>query len=263
VTRRDFIGLAGSATLLRGQTSSQVRGLEIARKSIQALGGDAFRFMPGRTEVGRAYSFYREKISGLDIAHISTKYLPAQENGALRMKQRQVFGKKQDSWVILTDTGAWQVNYKGATPLPAERVRQFTDSTLHEIFYILRARIDEPGMSFESHGRDVVENQPVEVVEIYDSENRSVTVWFHQDTLLPVKQRFKRWDDLIKDQREEVTRYTKYREAGNGVMWPHDTQRERDKEKTFELYSDKVTIGGNLEDRLFGLPPGIDILKLK
>jgi hypothetical protein len=46
-------------------------------------------------------------------------------------------------------------------------------------------------------------------------------------------------------------------------MWPHDTQRERDKEKTFELYSDKVTIGGNLEDRLFGLPPGIDILKLK
>ena len=265
MTRRGFISLAGCAGFalpkkLRAQTSAE-RGKQIVDKALLALGGDGFRFMNARTEVGRAYSFYRDRISGLDIAHIYTKYLPAQEDGSLRMKQRQVFGKKQDSWVILTGSAAWQVNYKGATQLPAERAKQFTETTLHDIFYILRARIDEPGMTFESHGRDVVENQPVEVIEIYDSENRNLTAWFHQDTLLPVKQRFRRWDDMIKDQREEVTRYTKYREASDGVMWPHDTQRERDKEKTFELYSDKVTVGGNLEDRLFELPPGVRILK--
>jgi hypothetical protein len=90
-----------------------------------------------------------------------------------------------------------------------------------------------------------------------------VTVWIHQDTHLPVKQRFKRWDPVINEQREEVTRYTKYREAGNGVMWPHDTQRERDKEKIFELYSDKVTIGGNLPDSMFELPPGVTVLTPK
>jgi hypothetical protein len=66
---------------------------------------------------------------------------------------------------------------------------------------------------------------------------------------------------VVKDRREEVTRYTKYREAGDGVMWPHDTQRERDKEKIFELYSDKVTVGGNLEEKLFDLLPGVKILK--
>jgi hypothetical protein len=261
MTRRGFIGLAACATL-PAQTSSQVRGKEIVDRTIAALGGDGFRYMSGRTEVGRAYSFYRERISGLDISHIYTKYYPA-DGTALRMKQRQVFGKKQDSFVLLTETAGWQVNYKGATPLAPERVKQFTDTTLHDIFYILRARIDEPGMTFEWHGIDVVENSPVETLEIYDSANRNVTVWIHQDTHLPVKQRFKRWDPVINEQREEVTRYTKYREAGNGVMWPHDTQRERDKEKIFELYSDKVTIGGNLPDSMFELPPGVTVLTPK
>jgi hypothetical protein len=262
MTRRGFVSLGASAALLRGQTS-QERGKDIVRQTVQALGGDGFLFMNARTEIGRAYSFYRDKITGLDIASLYTKYDVRDETGPLRMKQRQVFGKKQDSWIILTGTSGWQVNYHGATPFAAERVKQFVDTTLHDVLYILRARMDEPGMTFESHGRDVVENQPVETIEIYDSENRNVTVWIHQDTLLPVKQRFRRWDPIVNDQREEVTRFTKYRNAGDGVVWPHDTQRERDKEKIFELYSDKVTVGGHLDAKLFELPPGVTMLKSK
>jgi len=34
-------------------------------------------------------------------------------------------------------------------------------------------------------------------------------------------------------------------------MWPHDTQRERDKEKIYELYSDKVTVDDNLPESMF------------
>ena len=114
---------------------------------------------------------------------------------------------------------------------------------------------------FDSRGRDVVENQPVEKLEFNDSENRTLTVWIHSTTLLPVKQSFKRWDPTINDRRDEVTRYTKYRESGNGVMWPWDTQKERDGEKLFELYSDKVKIGDDLPDSLFELPSGITVLK--
>jgi hypothetical protein len=257
--RRSFIGLAAAAAL-RGQTS-QERGRQIIEKAILALGGDGFRYMTARTEIGRAYSFYREQITGLSVGHIYTKYLPAEVRPALRVKQRQAFGKKEDDIVLLTDSVAWEITYRGAKQFPAERVKQFVDTMLHDIFYILRARMDEPGMIFEAHGKDVVENSPVETIEIYDAENRNVTVWIHQDTFLPVRQRFTRWDSIIKDQREEITRYTKYRESGNGVMWPHDTQRERDKEKIFELYSDKVTIGGSLADSMFELPAGVTILK--
>ena len=116
-------------------------------------------------------------------------------------------------------------------------------------------------MAIEAHGRDVVENQAVEKLQDTDSENRVLSVWIHSSTMLPVKQSFKRWDPTINDRREEVTRYTKYREAGNGVMWPYDTQRERDGEKLFELYSDKVVIGEQLADSMFELPAGVTVLK--
>ena len=118
------------------------------------------------------------------------------------MKQRQEFGKKHDDVVLLSDQAAWEITYRGAKKLPADRVETFQTTTIHDVFYILRARLDEPGMTFESHGTDVVENQPVETIEIYDSENRNVTAWFHQGTLLPVKQRFRRWDPLVNVRRE-------------------------------------------------------------
>ena len=83
----------------------------------------------------------------------------------------------------------------------------------------------------------------------------------NSDTFLPSKQRFYRWDPIINDRREEVTRYSKYRDAGNGVMWPYATERERDTEKIFELYSEKVTVDDQLPDSMFELPNGIKILK--
>ena len=58
-----------------------------------------------------------------------------------------------------------------------------------------------------------------------------------------------------------MTRYSKYRQVGNGVLWPYDTERERDGEKIFELYSEKVTVGDDLNDSMFALPPGVKILK--
>jgi len=261
MTRRSFVSLAAAATTLRAETS-QERAKKVVGQTLQALGGDGFRFLQSRSEKGRAYSFYREQLSGLSTARILTKYLD-KPIGAIRLAQRQIFGKKEEEAVILTGTDAWDVTYRGARPLGADRIRQFTTSTLNDVFYILRMRLDEPGMAIDSKGSDVVQNLPVEIVEFNDSENRTLTVWIHSSTMLPVKQSYKRWDPTINDRRDEVTRYTKYRDSGNGVMWPWDTQKERDGEKLFELYSEKVIIGENLPDSLFELPPGVTVLKNK
>ena len=44
-------------------------------------------------------------------------------------------------------------------------------------------------------------------------------------------------------------------------MWPYATERERDTEKIFQLYSERVTVDDTLPDSLFELPRGITILK--
>ncbi len=264
MTRRTFAlsvaaGVGAGAAL--GAETSKDRGKRLIERTIEALGGDAFRNMRTRTETGRAYSFYRDEVTGLSVATFQTKYLPREGQEGLFEMQRQVFGKQQEDAVLFTASEGFEVTYRGAKPLTDDRVKQFRETTLHEIFYVLRERLDEPGMEFEAAGKDVVENQPVEAIDIFDAENRRIRVWVNSDTFLPSKQRFYRWDAIINDRREEITRYSKYRDAGNGVMWPHTTERERDTEKLFQMYSDQVTVNDPLPDSLFELPNGIRMLK--
>ncbi len=260
VTRRTFsLSLAAAAAgALRAETSPG-RGKQLVDKTIDALGGDAFLNMRTRTEIGRASSFYHDRLSGFSVARIYTKYLPPPPS-ALGEVQRQVLGKKQEDTVLFLTTGAYEVTFRGARPLPEDQIGRFREATLHDVFYILRQRRNEPGMAFEAMGIDVVENQPVETLNIYDADNRNVTVWINSDTWLPVRQRFKLWDPVINDRREEVTHYTNYRDSGSRVMWPHEIARERDREKIFQMHSDRVTVNDPLDDSLFALPGGINIL---
>ena len=260
-TRRGFLLSVAAAVPALAADSPKERGRQLAEKIIDGLGGDGFRNMHTRTEIGRAYSFYRDQISGLSLARIYTQYGGSGEGGGLREMQRQVFGKKQEDAVIFTAIEAFEVTFRGAKPLTDERVRQFRETTLHDIFYILRERYDEPGVEFEDAGADIIENQSVRSLDVFDAENRQLRVWVNAINFLPVKQRFRRWDPIINDWREEVTRYTKYRDVGHGVKWPYSTERERDTEKLFEMYSDHVTVDDALPESMFELPNGIKILK--
>ena len=64
---------------------------------------------------------------------------------------------------------------------------------------------------------------------------------------------------MINDRREEVAHYTSYRDSGGRVMWPHEIARERDREKIFQMHSDRVTVDDPLDDSLFALPGGINL----
>src|SRR5919199_1268992 len=115
MTRRRFLSQASAMAGLRAlpllaAESPQERGRQMIEKTIFALGGDAFRNMRTRTETGRAYSFYREQLSGLAVARIYTKYMPAEERPGpppLRQMQRQVFGKKGEDTVLFLPDEAY------------------------------------------------------------------------------------------------------------------------------------------------------------
>jgi hypothetical protein len=248
----------GSLIPARPAETHEERGKRVVNEALEALGGQAFLNMEDRVESGRAYSFYREQISGLSVARIYTRYL-APVPGKIALRERQAFGKDQSSAVLFTDTGAWEITFRGARPLEDQRYQNYEDSTLRNIFYILRQRLHEPGMQLYSQGADVFENLPVEIVDITDAEGRTVTVYFSQSTKLPIRQIFKRRNPEYKDFDQEVTLYAKYRDIG-GVKWPFDIQRDRNGEKIYQMYSDSVEINKNLKDDLFALPGSIKVL---
>ncbi len=272
MTRRQLLLTAAAATPLLAQfrpatappdtakkagpkEPREVKGKRMVMEALTAVGGDTYLAMQDRIEHGRAYSFYREQLRGLSFAKIYTRYLNAPPDPKqIGQRERQSFGKTEDNSVLFTETEGWEINFRGARPMPADQIERWRLSTLHNVFYILRQRLKEPGMVFEWQATEVWGNQPVEVVDITDSDNRTVTVSFHQSTKLPVKQMFYRRDPISRDRIDEVTIYSKYRDVGGGVQWPFTILRERNGEKIYEIFSDTVTINQKLTDDKFLIP---------
>jgi hypothetical protein len=245
------------AVAAAAQTPAEQRGKKLIDDAVQALGGEKFLSMEDRIESGRAYSYYREQISGLSIAKIYTRYITvaAGKTGEqIGVRERQIFGKNEDSSVLFNENGAWEITWRGAKELPKDRFDRYRDSTFRNIFYILRQRRNEPGMIFEARGSDVLENQPADIVDITDAQNRLVTVYLHQSTKLPLRQVYARRNAETKERDEEVTLFARYRDSGDGVQWPRQIRRERNGEKVYEIFSESVAVNKNLTDELFTLP---------
>jgi hypothetical protein len=237
------------------------RAQRVIQEAIAALGGSAFLNMEDRTESGRAYAFYREKLTGLASATIYTKYVPVSDSHDLAVRERDSFGKNREDYAdLFTDKGAWDISFRGVRPLPEDRFPRFKESARRNVFYILRERLHEPGMLFESQGADVLDNRPVEIVDITDADNDTTTVYFDQTTKLPLRQLFYRRNPVTKDKDEEVTIFSKYRNV-SGVEWPYDVQRMRNGEIIFQIYANEVKVNTNLPQKLFELPAGTTMLK--
>lgn len=250
-----------SAAAAFGAEDSTTRGKRVIAECLEALGGKAFQSMQDRVETGRAYSFYNEKLTGLAKAKIYTRHLDQAAPGEIPVRERQAFGKDEDSAVLFLGKEGWDLTFRGARPLPDPQMVRYQESYIHNFLLILRHRYQEPGLIFESQGSEVLVNEPVEVVDITDSDNRVTTVYLHYSTKFPLRQRFYRRDPLTKERHEEISEFSKFRDIGGGVKWPFAIRRERDKEKLFELYSEHVVANQGLADSLFTLPPGVKILK--
>jgi hypothetical protein len=236
-------------------TAGDKRAKQVIDDAIAALGGDKFLNMEDRVETGRAYSFYHDRLSGLSVAKIYTRYVtvaPSESGKVLATRERQEFGKKADTASVFREEGAANINWRVAMPIPKDQFDRYRDSMLRNIFYILRVRLEEPGLTFESRGTAVEDYMPVDSVEIIDSENRSVTVFFHQTTKLPVKQVFNWRDPQTRELNEEVTRFGRYRD-NNGIQWPQQVTRERNGDKIYQMFAESVEFNTDLTDELFSL----------
>jgi hypothetical protein len=245
--------------------TAQERGKRVVYEALQALGGDQFLKMEDRVEAGRAYSFHNNRLSGLSLAKIYTRYVVAPTvpaPGAVYCRERDGFGKDEFQTFLFREDGAWEITFRGAQELPDERLATWKDSTRRNILYILHNRLKEPGLAFYSQGSDRWENKPVEVVEITDSENATVTVMFDAASKLPVRQVYRRRNQEYKDFDTEVTLFGNYRDLG-GVKWPYQIRRDRNGSKVFEMFSESVEINKNLKDDLFGLPANMKITPKK
>src|SRR5580692_10563680 len=118
-------------------TSIEVRGKKVIDDAVAALGGQKFLSMEDRIESGRAYSFYRDQISGLSIATIFTRYLTVAEGKTgedLGVWEREAFGKNEESgYVLFRENKGWEVTFHGDKEMDTDRFDRYRDTTLHDV----------------------------------------------------------------------------------------------------------------------------------
>jgi hypothetical protein len=248
--------LLWTAAALGWGQDAQMRGRQIVEEALAALGGEKFLSVETRVETGRAYSFFQDRLTGLAVARFYTRYVPvdpAKTGSVVAQQEHQALGKDEGFYQLFRDDGGWEVTYRGPTALEKERVERWRDSTLHNVFYILRVRRREEGLVFEWRGSDIVDNTPVNVVDIIDAQNRTVTVYFHPTTKLPVRQQYIWRDPQTRERNVEVTRFSRYREVG-GTQWPYQVHRERNGRKIYEMFADSVEVNVKIDERRFATP---------
>ena len=258
-----ILAVAALAAVAAHAETQQEAGQRLIRECLKAVGGPSFLGMRDRMQRGRAYQFYLEQLSGLAVITIYTRYDPkpsSPEPGWLGVRERRDIGKKADYSILYTDGKGYEITYRGAQPFGEAQMRQYRERLRRDIFYILKYRMDEPGMIFESLGIEIMDNQPTDSVRITDGDNNSVTVYLSQSTHLPIQQEYLRRDPKTREVFRETTKYGKYKLMA-GVQLPWYSQLVRDGEKIFEMFADTVEINKGLDDSLFALKKGTKVLK--
>lgn len=243
------------------QENRQDRGKRVIDEALQAVGGDAFLALQDRTESGRMYSFDSGtgRVGAGVFATIYTQYLTPVP-GQYSVRIHQLFGKNLDEGGFLfTPDGAWDTTFRGARPLDGPTLATYRDTGVRGIFYILRQRLKEPGISFYSQGGDIFEHVPVEIVDISDASGATVTVYFDRNTHLPLRQSFRRRNPQFDDFDVEATAFAKYREV-KGVTLPLETRRDRNDRRIFEMFVTSEEINKGLHDEQFTLPANLKVL---
>jgi hypothetical protein len=251
-----FLGLS---TVLSAQTPDKAK--DLIQKSIAALGGDRFLHMQNRISSGRIYAFFHDQVSGLDIATIYTEYLPQRPAKGLAIREREMLGKKQDYSYLFLENQGWDITFHGARPIPDEDWQRYVRTTENDILYMLRYRMNEPGMLFDFVGREVYLTTPVNIVDITDAQNQTVRVYFDQNTHLPVHESFTWLDPDTRQRNEQVTEFDKYRDIGDGIMWPYSVERQRNGYKVSQIFAKQVQANQSLPPKIFELPPGAKLLR--
>lgn len=255
--------LAAAAALLCATAAAAQntpdKGRQIIDRAVQALGGDHFLHLQNVVSLGRGYGFFHDQLSGFELEKSVIEYLPSTGPG-LRVRQRVLGGKKQDYSVLYLPDGGYDLTFRGVRPLPDDQLQRYRRSMRNNFLYIARERLNEPGLQIDFVGSDVYIATHVEIVDITDSTDQVVRVYFDHNTGLPIHETYNWFDPEMKAHNDEAIEFDKYRDAG-GVMWPFSIERESNGYKVSQFFADKVDVDQPMAPGFFDLPAGVKVLK--
>lgn len=242
------LAAAASARAQDGQVllpeQSAAKAKALLQQMIQALGGAAYLNVKDSTCKGMLGTFgHSGALSGYETFWDFVKQPD---------KDRTEFSKKRNIIQVSNGDKGWTLDRGGVTDLPADQIKQNQEDLQLDLDYILRHRLNEPGMIFRYVGPDVVDLKEADWVEIDDPQGHKIRIAIGKLTHLPIRKEVAMRDPVTHMRTEEVDYYSNFQKVDGITMYFQQT-RIRNGLKVFQVFYDPdgCKFNTGLSDALF------------
>jgi hypothetical protein len=214
----------------------------VIEQGIQALGGQTFLTIRDREQQGRGYSFHHGRPTGGGGVFWSFTEFPD--------KERVEITKERDIAELYVGNKAWEITYKGPHPIEQKDLDDYLRRRRFSLDTILRTWVNDPSVVLLYEGFAIAAQHPATQITLINAKDESVTLFFDNDSHLPVKKSFS-WRDPVDRQKnieEEV--YENYRQV-SGVMAPYNVTRLFNGDMSSQRFLNSVTINQGLDEAMF------------
>jgi hypothetical protein len=239
---------SASSTATNSTTANSV-DQENARKAkavldqaIQALGGDAYLHLKNRELQGRGFSFYHGRPTSNGVVFWSFTEFPD--------KERVEVTKERDVAYIYNGDKGFEITYRGAHPMENKDLVDYLRRRKFSLDTILRTWVNDPTVALFFEGTAMAAQQPATQVTLINSKNESVTLYFDQESHLPIKKSFTWRDPADRQKNLEEEIYYNYR-AVQGIMTAYGFTRYYNGDMASERSLNSASYNQELNQAMF------------
>ena len=238
-----FFGPAASAqnsnSLMPAESAAKARA--ILDQAIDALGGPMYLRLHDADCTARLAGFERSgAIGGTGEVHV-LRQLPD--------KNRTEYDSRGDIVTVYAGDKGWTLDRSGVEELPAADIAAYQEQLKNDANFILRYRLNEPGLVLRYRGSEVVDLKQVDWVEVGDSQGRDVRIAVDRSSHFPLR--------FVVNSRESdgartemLTVYSNYRPV-NGIQTAFQVSRFRNGQQVTQVFYNACKYNTGLSDDLF------------
>ncbi len=223
---------------------SAAKAKQLIQEMIQALGGSAYLNVKDSTCTGMLGSFgHSGALSGYDNFWDYVKFPD---------KDRTEFSKKRNQIQITNGKQGWVLDRGGVSEEPASQLADNQRELQVDLDYILRYRLNEPGMIFRYDGPDIVDLKEADWVELDDPQGHQIRIAIAKLTHLPIRKEVAMRDPVTHMRTEEVDYYSNFHSVDGITMYFQQTHI-RNGLKVFQVFynANGCKFNTGLQDSLF------------
>lgn len=228
--------------LLPEQSAAKAKAL--LDQMIQRLGGSAYLNVKDSTCTG--------KLALFGHSGALTSYETFWDYVKMPDKDRTEFTKKRRIIQISNGDKGWVLDRGGVSAEPTSEIADNQRELQLDLDYILRYRLNEPGMIFRYVGPDIVDLQEANWVELTDAQGREIRIAIAKLTHLPIRKEVAMRDPVTHMRSEEVDYYSNFH-AVDGITMYFQQTHIRNGLKVFQVFykEDGCKFNTGLPDSLF------------